>query len=270
MRTSVQRRYSNHRAPEYKFYNDCFDRFLILSDILNADNPIGSRSIIWDRVSIEAEIVRRSTQLIPDIEKLLQEVETTFKGYCERQVNQGHRKPESWPQHLLEKRLYNEAWLDITKREIEVLNEQLHKRYIEPIQQAEEKSMLARGPIGIAEMRGGVLILIDGQKCEKIDGIMVITSLTSPYKGMSVADYREYVSKPWTITKRKRAAELERQRAEEIRKTGKSSINVSIGNKVIDKSSLPAWPDGVPNLLMSISEQAEKDVPMARAGKRTS
>lgn len=270
MRTSVQRRYSNHRAPEYKFYNDQFDKFLILSNILNGDNPIGGRSIIWDRAAIEAEIDRLTTKLIPDIEKKLHELESSFNGHCEQQINRGYKKPERWPKDLLEPRLKFEAYMDITKREIEVLNEQLNKRFIEPIKQAEEKRMLERGPLGVAEMRGGILILMDGQACKKIDGVMVITSEKSPYKGMAVSDYREYVSKPWIISRRKRAAELEKMKAEEILKNGYSNIVVSMGNKVIDKSSLPPWPDSVPNLLVSNSEQAEKDVPMSRAGKRTS
>ena len=268
MRTSVQRRYSNHRAPEYKFYNDQFDKFLILSHILNSENPIGSRSILWDRASIEAEIDRLTTKLIPDIEKKLQELESSFNGHCEQQINMGRKKPERWPKDLLEPRLKFEAYMDITKREIEVLKEQLHKRFIEPIKQAEEKSMLARGPLGVGEMRGGILIMIDGQACEKIDGVMVITSEKSPYRGMAVSDYREYVSKPWSISRRKRNLELEKMRAEEIRKTGKSDIYISMGNRVIDKSSLPPWPNGVQNLLMSISE-TEEVVPLKRAGKKT-
>jgi len=268
MRTSVQRRYSNHRAPEYKYYNDQFDKFLILSNILNGDNPIGGRSIIWDRVSIEAEIDRLTTKLIPDIEKKLQELENSFNGHCEQQINRGYKNPERWPKDLLEPRLKFEAFMDITKREIEVLNEQLKKRFLEPIKQAEEKRMLERGPLGVGEMRGGILILMDGQACEKIDGVMVITSEKSPYKGMAVSDYREYVVKPWSISRRKRNLELEKMKAEEIRKTGKSDIYISMWNRVIDKSSLPPWPDGVPNLLMSISE-TEEVVPLKRAGKKT-
>jgi len=269
MRTSVQRRYSNHRAPEYKFYNDQFDKFLILSHILNSENPIGSRSILWDRASIEAEIDRLTTKLIPDIEKKLQELESSFNGHCEQQINMGRKKPERWPKDLLEPRLKFEAYMDITKREIEVLKEQLHKRFIEPIKQAEAQGMLKRGPLGVGEMRGGILIMIDGQACEKIDGVMVITSEKSPYKGMSVADYREFVVKPWSISRRKRNLELEKMRAEEIRKTGKSTIYISMGNRVINKASLPPWPNGVQNLLVSNSEKAEKVVPLKRAGGKT-
>lgn len=268
MRTSVQRRYSNHRAPEYKYYNDQFDKFLILSNILNGDNPIGGRSIIWDRVSIEAEIDRLTTKLIPDIEKKLKELENSFNGHCEQQINRGYKKPERWPKDLLEPRLKFEAFMDITKREIEVLNEQLNKRFLEPIKQAKEKSILARGPLGVAEMRGGILIMIDGQAVDRVEGVMLITSEKSPYRGMAVSDYREYVSKPWIISRRKRAAELEKMKAEEIRKNGYSNIVVSMVNKKIDKTSLPPWPDGVPNLLMSISE-TEEVVPLKRAGKRT-
>jgi len=128
--------------------------------------------------------------------------------------------------------------------------------------------MLSRGPIGVGEMRNGILILMDGQAVEKVDGVMVITSEKSPYRGMAVHAYLEFVVKPWSISRRKRAAELERQRADEIRTTGKSTINVSTGNKVINKSSLPPWPDNVPNLLVSSSE-TEKVVPLKRAGKRT-
>ena len=269
MRTSVQRRYSNHRAPEYKFYNDQFDKFLILSNILNGDNPIGSRSILWDRASIEAEIDRLTTKLIPDIEKKLQELESSFNGHCEQQINMGRKKPERWPKDLLEPRLKFEAFMDITKREIEVLKEQLNKRFLEPIKQAEEKRMLERGPLGVGEMRGGILIMIDGQAVDRVEGVMVITSEKSPYKGMAVSDYREYVSKPWIISRRKRAAELERQRSDEIRKTGYSNIVINLGNRVINKASLPPWPNGVQNLLVSNSEKAEKVVPLKRAGGKT-
>lgn len=246
MQTQVKRRYTI-RDPEYKIYTDRFDRLLILSDILNADKSATGRYTMYDKRAIEVAISEREEKTIPDFQRNLDDAVIDFESYCTNRMNAGHVRPEVWPKIMLERRLHAEAGLDITNRELEVLKDQLQTRFIEPIKQAEEKSMLAFGPIGTARLQNGVIALIDGQAVERVDGgILVIVSEKSPYKGMAVSDYREFVVKPWVIARRKHDEELVRKRAEELRTTGKSNISVTNSHRKIHSSSLPPLPDGVP------------------------
>ena len=175
MRTEIKRRYTI-RDPEYKFYTDRFDRLLILSDVLNADKTATGRYTLYDKRSIEVAIVEREEKTIPDFQRNLDAVNIDFESYVTNQMNIGRNRPEVWPRMLLERRLLAEAGLDIAKRELEVLKDQLQTRFIEPIKQAENQRMLAYGPIGTAQLQNGVVALIDGQAVERIDGVLVITS----------------------------------------------------------------------------------------------
>lgn len=251
MRTEIKRRYSI-RDPEYKFYTDRFDRLLILSDVLNADKTAGGRQTLYDKRAIEIAILEREEKIIPDFQRNLDDATIDFESFCTNQMNIGRNRPEVWPKHLLERRLLAEAGLDITKRELEVLKDQLQTRFIEPIKEAEEKSMLAFGPIGTAQLQNGVVALIDGQAVERIDGILVIVSEKSPYRGLAVSDYREHVVKPFVIARRKQAEELVKKRAEELRTTGRSNIVITNSHKKIHQSSLPPLPEGIP--VYSLSE----------------
>ena len=268
MRTEIKRRYTI-RDPEYKFYTDRFDRLLILSDVLNADKTATGRYTMYDKRAMEVAILEREEKIIPDFQRNIDDVNIDFESYVTNRMNIGHPRPEVWPRMLLERRLLAEAGLDITKRELEVLKDQLQTRFIEPIKQAEEKSMLAYGPIGTAVLRNGVIALIDGQAVERIDGVLVIVSEKSPYKGMAVSDYREFVVKPWVIARRKQAEELVTKRAEELRTTGKSDISVTNSHKKIHSSSLPVWPANVPfHSLVSDSEKEKTTLIRKKSGKK--
>lgn len=265
MQTQVKRRYTI-RDPEYKIYTDRFDRLLILSDVLNADKSATGRYTMYDKRAIEVAIAEREEKTIPDFERNLKDVQIDFDSYCSNRVNAGYPLPEVWPKMLLERRLHAEAGLDITNRELEVLRDQLQTRFIEPIKQAEEKNMLAYGPIGTAVLQNGVIALIDGQAVESVDGIFVITSERSPYKGMAVSDYREFVVRPFVIGRRKYDEELVKKRAEEIRSTGSSNIEISTSPKKIHSSCLPPLPEGIP--LYSLVNNSHKEEPSLRRTKK--
>jgi len=261
MQTQVKRRYGI-RDAEYKVYTDRFDRLLILSDVLNADKSVGGRYTMYDKRAIEVAIMEREEKTSPDFQRNLDDAQIDFESYCSNRVNAGYPLPEAWPKMLLERRLHAEAGMDITNRELEVLKDQLQTRFITPIKDAEEKSMLAYGPIGSAVLQNGVVALIDGQAVERIDGVLVITSEKSPYKGMVVSDYREFVVRPFVIGRRKHDEELVKKRAEELRTTGRSDILVTNSHKKIHASSLPPLPEGVP--LHSLVNNSHKEEPSLR------
>jgi hypothetical protein len=266
MQTQVKRRYTI-RDPEYKVYTDRFDRLLILSDILNANKSATGRYTMYDKRAIEVAISEREEKTIPDFQRNLDDAQIDFESYCSNRVNGGYALPTAWPKHLLERRLHAEVGLDITNRELEVLKDQLETRFIQPIKEAEEKNMLAFGPIGTAVLQNGVIALIDGQAVERIDGVLVIVSEKSPYRGLAISDYREHVVKPFVIARRKHDEELVKKRAEELRTTGKSNISITNSHKKIHSSSLPPLPDGVPLYSIEVSNNSHKEEPSLRRNK---
>lgn len=251
METKIKRRYPASRKAEHKPYNDKFDMLLIQSNILNTDAVPSVHTILWDKRTIEAFINELENVTIPNLKGKLAVVTEKFERYCTQRVNQGHARPTLWPSALLTERVEIEAAIDVRGRELEFLQDKLTNQYIEPEQAKEISDVLAYGPRGHSQLRNGVLAVIDGQRVDMVDDNLVITTEGSPYCGMRVADYREYISKPWIAERRQRMLASERKRAAEIKATGHSDIVIRLDHRKIHPSSLPKWPDGVVNYLVS-------------------
>jgi hypothetical protein len=253
---TIPRRYKNPKHPEYRAYNDEFDRLLLNSKIFNQGDYPTVSSIYWDRQRIISEIEIAERELIPALTEKLTECQSRFEAYCTQQENEGHDRPEAWPQHLLAERCRIEAQIDISKREAEFLRAKLEELYLKPEAQKTEDDMLAYGPIGVGKLRDGVLSEIDGQPCGfTAGGILIITK--GRFAGLRVKDYRQHVVAPYVDARNRRLRELTEQRLAQIRERGTSNITIRTSLRKVDKSTLPPWPEGVKNYLAEETKAEE-------------
>jgi len=279
--TKIKRRYRQGDL-EYKQYNDFFDRFLLNSNILNGGNQaISVHTEFHDLVTLKRILVQLEGDetgrykshsgetvfsSISLAKKKLAAVQNQFDSYCDTKEAQGHARPKSWPSHLLEERLRCEAKLDVTLREAEAIRDRIAQ--YQALENTEHiKGVLAYGPLGNGRLRDGILVEIDGQTCDYKNDTLIIFDSASPYNGMAVSDYREFVCKPWLEERRRWQAEKERKRAQEILEKGFSDIEIRLGKRKIDKSCLPAWPECVPNILLVSDSTEDVKVPDKVSGK---
>lgn len=263
--TKIKRRYTNPKTVEYKLYSDQFDKCVMESNVLNRPHIPSISTIFWDKNNLKTEIELYETEVIPARQATLMAANDAFTSYQIGRKREGKTVTKEWPTHLLERRCLAEARLDVAKREKEFLEERLEKYYTKPEAELEEKGVLEYGPIGRGRLQNGILVELDGQKIEPFktedDEVLVIASKTSPYYGMGVADYRTHVIVPFTMARRKRQFELEKQRQAEIAETGHSKIVVPPSGRKIHPSSLPSWPEGIKNYysVEVVTEAAEED-----------
>ena len=258
----VKRRYQDPSKPGYKTYKDVFDKAVMESNILNSDSRPSISTILWTKKNTENTILELETNTIPKRREDLQAVEDKFASYQKNRKRQGFDSTTEWPPKLLEERCRAEARIDVACRELEYLKEKLDKFFTQPEQNVEESRILQYGPLGQARLRDGVLCEIDGQTVEPYlvdvgnekEEMLLITSPSSPYRGLSIPDYRKYVMGPYSKARKLNLYNMEKQKAKEIAETGFSKIQVSFGVKKIHPSSLPAWPDGIPNYLDNATE----------------
>jgi hypothetical protein len=264
MATKIKRRYTDNRKVEFKIYSDMFDKTVMESNVLNRDSIPSISTIFWDRQNIKDEIELFKTEHIPARQAALANVYDSFASYQAGRKKEGRTVTDEYPPHLLKKRVEAEARLDVAKRELEFLEERLEKYYNQPEAELEEKDVLSHGPIGRGVLRNGSLSILDGQRIEPFvlpdkDEILVIASKSSPYYGMSVADYRTYIIVPWVKERRMRQYNLEKQRTKELAETGFSKIVIPPSGRKIHQSSLPPWPEGVKNYY-AVNEEVNEGV----------
>lgn len=250
--TKIKRRYTNPKTVEYKLYNDTFDKCVKESNVLNRDSIPSISTIFWDKQNLKTEIELYETEVIPARQAAVMEAHNAFQNYNEGRRREGRAVTEEYPTHLLSRKVKAEARLDVAKRELEFLKERLIKYYENPEAELLEKACLEYGPRGNGRLQNGVLFEVDGQRCTYVktedgDEILVIAQSNSPFKGMSVADYRTHVVVPWTKQRSMLMYNQEKQRQKELAETGFSKIIVRSNNRKIHPSSIPAWPEGVKN-----------------------
>jgi hypothetical protein len=275
METKIKRKYNKEKdTKEFKIYNDFVDRFLIESNILNSGTEkINAYSTLWDKPAIESAIrelegehdgLYRANDFkdpipaqITHANDKLWEVNDQFKEYCERKEKQGYNTPTEWPEGMLKERLRWEAHLTVYLRELEFLKAELAKREDAEEEVKVNNDMLAFGTLGVGQIFNNDLVLIDGQKVERIgkDNILVITEPTSIYYGMRISDYR-VMSEKWCAERHAKRKELQKKFNQEYAQTGHSNIKVpdGLGIKKVSKTNLPKWPSNVPNYLTKEKE----------------
>jgi hypothetical protein len=275
MATTIKRRYTQSK-PEYRQYSDFFDRFLLQSNILNntggetimvdrivSNNLTAIKSTLYELEGDEANVYEKKKNItiratIPVTERALEMVHERFELFCQMRQNLGHPKPTQWPKELLTERLRLEARLDVHKREAEHLRDLLDKAQ-EVKKQIDSEKVLQFGPRGNGELRNGELVKIDYQECGFKFGTLMITDDNSPYKGMSVENYRTHIVKPFRDAQNKLLKKLHDQKKKEMDENRFTRVIIpSYGTKKVSRNSLPPWPAGVDNLLVSNLNDAEE------------
>lgn len=205
---SSKRRYKVGLNP---VYDREFNSRRIGSRVINGGNMLpGVNTIIWDksaciglllelRGSDDGYFYRNGLPVkadIPNCHEKITKLEKDFANYQQEAVNRGYPKPAQWPAELIEERFKREAQLDVMEEERDVIQERLDK-FIAEERKRETDKMLMQGPSGNRRLQNGMLVEIDGQEVEQINGRFVITQTESPYFGVSVTDYQEHISEPW-------------------------------------------------------------------------
>jgi len=273
--TKIKRRYVDQKKPEFKIYNEAFDRYLMDSQILNSGNTrVNAYTKIFDKQGIIAELYElegdeegkytkwdhtREMASIPYWKNKLKRINSQFKDYCDRREAHGYKRPTKEPEDLFIKRLKAEARLDTYLREREFLLQHLEEQETKE-EEVQSKNILKYGPRGNARLSGGEIVEIDGQRCGRTKkDILVILEKGSPYVGCKVSDYRQYVVEPFAQQRTNRTRELVQRRAKEINQKGASNIIIPLSVKTIDKGSLPPFPAGCKNYLIETLNDEEEE-----------
>lgn len=224
-----KRRYKIGLKP---IYDNEFNLRRVGSRILNSGSMMpGINTIFWDKRNCQSHLAelegnsegfyyKGNQRMIADIPNALRKLEALqkrFENYQQERVNLGYRKPEEWPSGLDVEKQSLEAQLDVMYEEVEVVKGHLND-YIEAEKTVHNGKMLLSGPRGNGRLQGGVLIEIDDQNVGQINGHLVIVDEDSPYHGISVPDYREYISEPWAKATLEISNEQYKKRQELIEK----------------------------------------------------
>lgn len=170
---------------------------------------------------------------IPLIEKQLKQLERQFEAENQIRINTGVKPMEEMPSYLLEEKVTMEAKLDLYKEELDEV-ERLLSEMDKKQEKIHNEKIKNLKPIGIKKLKGGIVSIIDGQNVSiTIEGFLIINDPASPYHGVFVDDYSEYVVKPYQAEKRKKE--------ELYQKTGKRQGN----------PKLPKLPKDCPNYYQS-------------------
>jgi hypothetical protein len=269
--TKIKRRYTQKDVAEYTIYSDYFDNFLKKSQILNAGafGDVTSTMPFWDKNNLLAEILEIEgddkgnakyvgregfPSRLTHAKNQLKELEAQFEAHCDLKENQGYERPTEMGDKTFNRKLELEAKIDIYLREIEALKNAL-ANWKEKEQKTANANALQYGCLSIGQIRNGELVLIDNQKVERINKVLILVEPASPYLGMSVIDYRKMSERWCEDIKTKHKDQYEQQQAE-LKTKGHSTIPTprGLGLTKVSRESLPKWPKGVKNYLEESEE----------------
>jgi len=172
--------------------------------------------------------------IIPTLEAQKAEIEAEFAKHQQQQINRGFQKPETMPPTIHERYVICLAKLDISTLELMVLKDNLNTAI-------EARTGLKAGEVrpfrigrGMGKLRGGILVELDGQKCEKdAEGTIRIIDPNSPFNGILAYEYSR-LYKEWSQANDKLNRKLDKQ----LNRTGVVTTNRP-------KLSTPPLPDYV-------------------------
>jgi len=255
MKRKAKMRYSTEAEP---IYAEFYAKFKNASDILtpssgNLDKR-GMQSALYNLLGDEKGRIKidnftSGIALIPDVEEQIRNLHWKYDQYCERREREGYERPSEMPPEIHNELMKHQARLDVYNLEKEALEEQLSA-----IENVPNPDCLKFGPVGSGQLQNNDLVLIDFQRVERINGKLVITEKASPYLGMSVVDYRKFISDPWLKQQNEKLNALVNQRKKDFQDKGFSDVIIPSRRKAISKESLPKWPEGVINYLLVESE----------------
>jgi len=147
---------------------------------------------------------------IPVAEARLEAMDAEFTGLQARAKREGRRCPTEMPPDMAARRVEQEARLGAARDEAAELKKRIAAFKAEEEKEAARR-LLPRGPEGTgklcptADAPQGRLVLIDGQSVapDPKTGELVIAEAKSPYHGVRVADYREFVVHPYLLERQR-------------------------------------------------------------------
>lgn len=207
---------------------------------------------------------------IPLLQQKLTELEKQYAGREQQAENEGKEFTEA--QDLHERKMQLQAAMDISNEELAVL-EDILKNLKEEDEEIEERKILSRGLAQAGRLRDGILCELDGQRCEMINDVLIIVEPSSPYRGMSVKDYRR-LAKSWAKARREIENEQVKtkrrlnpsqtfdetwaERCQEL-KAKHSEWERLFAQKIPSCSrKIPAWPTGIQNYLKEDKKDGKK------------
>ncbi len=188
--------------------------------------------------------------MIPFVKGQLEQLEQTFAQYKKDRLNQGFKAVDLMPAHMLEEYYTQNARLTVLEMEADFLQKRLSE-YKEVEDVESNAGVLKYGLRAFSKLKDGVIVLMDGQRVQEIDGIMVIVDTRSPYRGMACSDFRD-LCKVW-MSQRKEAdkEKLEKLINQAIEKGEKPPQQLPISSMHrANPVTFPAWPEGVRNYLI--------------------
>jgi hypothetical protein len=144
-------------------------------------------------------------------DKHIHQIKADFKRLRQRKSNEGRRPPSEMPQQMKEEVLEAEARYDVILDEIREIEKRL-VAYADEDKEKDDERMLYYGPQGFGQLRGGVLVEVDGQIVKPDQkGVLRICDPRSPYDGLEAWRYDEEVVKPWLQNCRDRNRHVRRE-----------------------------------------------------------
>jgi hypothetical protein len=252
----VRRRY---KIADNRFYADRFDWLKSQSPILNHElNTLDSRKLQQgqSKQQLQSIIIElegqpgKDGQFIGDDGYLtpsklalkqaaIQAVEDEFTLIKQTAANTGRRIPEEMPKDLREKLWAAEAAVDITLEEIDKLKIRLEHAEDEETKESDRKVL--KGRLGCGRLSNGITVDMDGQivKPDKNKELR-IADPRSPYNGMPLCDYVDFIAKPYNKARAKAMNDAIEWNS--TQQNGPARDTKSEMGRV----PLPPWPDCVP------------------------
>ena len=210
------------RIGAHPDYDRRFDGHKLASQILN---PMGNQ-VSWLVFEMGDEhgvsgLLQEYKAKLAYAEKVVAQCDQQFENLKAARANQGRATPRQRDRREELEFMDALAVVDVTGEEVDRLQTLLGK-FTERRRATEAASVLKYGPVGIGKLGStGVLSVIDGQVVAiNAEQLLVINDPRSPYHGMSVADYKEHLVRPWLAAHKRTSA--------------------------VDRASLPPWPAAVP------------------------
>jgi hypothetical protein len=212
MAQTSRRRY---KIGQHKPYDESFDYHKSRSVIFQPQNASYQMSWVasaihrkegvekllqmWrgDSEGFYVQMGQRFPSMLRETQDKLDAITERFEAHNQDLVNQGKSPLKEMLPDLKTEQLQLEGRYDLLMSEIAALEKKLSE-FQEKETIVKSKDVLRNGPQGSGQLRGGILVEVDGQRVSKNeDGLLYIDEPSSQYHGMLTSDYFEMIVRPW-------------------------------------------------------------------------
>jgi len=220
----MNRRYKVGENPDYDQIYDLKEK---QSDLLHPDPHPSSHTHFLNRTNLNAlkydllgdqkGLVRDNwgtvqIATIPALAEKLEEIEKRFESWQKRCKAEGREVPLKMTDEQQAEKFLCQAIYDVRCMELGYVQDLLDN-YVEEEDKSSDLDVLRSGPIGSAKLKGGQIILLDGQICSVDDesGTPYINDPRTRYNGLATATYYKSIVSVYQKARRKAAEEIEKQ-----------------------------------------------------------